>query len=130
MYIYLDMFEYLRRPERKRKRKELILNVTERASILMVAGHSINEIVNATMQVEEIQKQRRETLQKEANNNNGGWERLAQILEQTGRLPKEILNTTGDILTSTGGKLLNGDKNSMGGGGGGKQPRTVPARSA
>jgi hypothetical protein len=112
----LDLYEYLRRSQRKSKRKDLILSVTERASILLQAGHSIDEIVHATLQVEELQKQRRETLQK------NGWERFSQLLLGGGgggggehhnttttgrRLPKGILSTGGMQL------LLNGVKGAM-----------------
>ena len=99
----LDMYEYCRQDERK-VGKKLVLPVQRRAQILLRAGYSLEKIGNAVMEVEMIQKQRRETLSKQ------GWDRVAQVLESTGRIPKGlmkgVLGTTGDILTTTGGLVL------------------------
>jgi hypothetical protein len=152
--IDLSMYEYLRTaksggggggggqlPKRRvqQQRKELLLSVTTRARLLMQAGYSLDEIGNATMTVELIQKQRRETLQK------SGWAKLGTLLETTGKLPKGIMNMSGDILLTTGGFLLSGVKLVTGTGGSSgsgtgsgsntnnnkdDSQRTVPARSA
>jgi hypothetical protein len=129
-----------RRQQQQRRKKEMLLSVTARARLLMQAGYSLDEIGNATMAVELIQKQRRETLQK------SGWAKLGTLLETTGKLPKGIMNMSGDILSTTGGFLLSGVKLVTGGTTGGSgsgsgsstnnnnskedSQRTVPARSA
>jgi hypothetical protein len=124
--------------QRVQQQRKLLLSVTTRARLLMQAGYSLDEIGNATMAVELIQKQRRETLQK------SGWAKLGTLLETTGKLPKGIMNMSGDILSTTGGFLLSGVKLVTGTGGSGSSSssgsasntnkedsqRTVPARSA
>ena len=117
----LEIYEYMikrqRHEERQIKGKEEAgyyhskkLSVPPRAQILIEAGYTIDEIANAVMQVQEIQKQRAESIQA-----NGLGERL-------------------QLLVQTSGKRLSikGVLNSFGGGGTASTPKrkTVQARSA
>jgi hypothetical protein len=84
----LDIFEYMVKKQDhddddcKRSTKELRLSVPKRAQLLMNAGYGIEEIANAVMQVQEVQKQRAESIQ-----TNGLGERMQMLMETTGRLP-------------------------------------------
>jgi hypothetical protein len=57
----LDLYEYMR-GERRRGRKQLAMNVTDRAQLLLRSGYDINEIAAATMEVDEIKKQRADSM--------------------------------------------------------------------
>jgi hypothetical protein len=101
----LEMYEFVRREERKTDRRQLLIPVERRGKLLLRIGFSIEEIAQATMDADETKEQRQETLRKQ------GWDRMALILETTGKIPKGImkgvLGTTGDILSTTGGLLAN-----------------------
>lgn len=123
----LDMYEYCKKnksptsnKERKRRLKELQMDVPTRAQILLKAGYTLDEIANATLKVEQIQKQRQESI---SHNPPPGWETMTNVLEATGKLPKGILTATGNVMSATGGLLLGGVKNIV-------KPRNVNARSA
>jgi hypothetical protein len=96
----MELYEYVRKGERKRDRRQLIIPVEKRGRILLKRGYSIDQIAEATMNADEIKEQRRETLRKQ------GWDRFGMVLESTGKIPrgvmKGVLGTTGDILATTG----------------------------
>ena len=124
--VDLDMYEYCKKSKtsskmsRKRRMKELQMDVPTRAQILLQAGYSLDEIANATLKVEQIQKQRQESI---SHNPPPGWETMSNVLEATGKLPKGILTATGNVVSATGGLLLGGVKNIV-------KPRNLGARSA
>jgi hypothetical protein len=57
----LELYEYMR-GSRRYGRKQLAMEVTDRAKLLLSSGYDIVEIANATMEVDEIKKQRAESL--------------------------------------------------------------------
>ena len=59
--LNLELFEYMR-GARRRGRKQLLIDVSERAQLLILSGYSIDEIAAATMEVDEIKKHRAESL--------------------------------------------------------------------
>jgi hypothetical protein len=99
----VDIYEFLRKGNR-RSRRRLILDVPTRAEILLSpAGFEMREIVDATLAVQAIRKSRVESLKIQ------GWQRLTIALETTGTLPMGVmhgvLGTTGQIVSTTGGLL-------------------------
>ena len=122
MTMDLDMYEYCKSSssQPRRRRKALIMDVPTRAQMLLESGFSLEEIADATLKVEKIQKQRKESV---AHNPPPGWETIGNILETTGKLPKGILTATGNVVSTTGGILLNSVKAVV-------KPRTIQARSA
>lgn len=59
----LQLYEYMRCDQRRHGRKNLLtMSVPDRARLLMESGYSIEQIAGAVMRVEEIQKQRSESL--------------------------------------------------------------------
>jgi hypothetical protein len=105
----LDLYEHLRAGSRRHKRT-LLLNVPQRATILLKAGHPLEDIVEATMKADLIRKSRVENLKKQ------GWERRigTTVFETTGRIPKGLVNgvlgATNGIFTTTGGILVSTSK--------------------
>lgn len=57
----LDLYEYMR-GDRRHGRKQLCIPVQDRAQLLLESGYSLNKIADATLAVEEIKKQRSESL--------------------------------------------------------------------
>lgn len=57
----IDLYEYMR-GERRHGRKQLTISVSDRAQLLLQSGYDINEIAAATMEVDEIKKQRAESM--------------------------------------------------------------------
>lgn len=96
----LELFEFIRWDERRSDRKHLIIPVEQRGQLLLRSGYTIDQIANATVKADEIKEQRQGTLRKQ------GWDRMAMVLETTGKIPKGImrgvLGTTGDIISTTG----------------------------
>jgi hypothetical protein len=92
----LDFYEYLRQPERRQSRKELMIPAHIRSHILFGAGYSAEEIVSTSLEMERIKKLRIETLQ------NQGWDRLTMIMIRTGKLPAGIVN---GVVEKTGGSF-------------------------
>jgi hypothetical protein len=90
----LEMYEYTRRP--RRTRKQLHMSVHRRGHLLINAGHSLEEIGNATMQVQLDRKHRADSL-----SSHGNWDRVKELLETTGKLPKGILGGVGTITGET-----------------------------
>ncbi len=87
----LDLYEYMR-GERRHGRKQLVIPVQDRAHLLLTAGYSLNKIADATLAVEEVKKQRSESLK------GGNLERFGNILEKTGRLPGDFLNGMANLV--------------------------------
>ena len=81
----IDLYDYLREGQR-RPRKELSIPVPHRAQILMQAGYQIDEIADALLKVEAVQKQRAESAK-----SSGLGDRFQIALEKTGKLPMGIL---------------------------------------
>jgi hypothetical protein len=81
----IAMYDYLRESQR-RPRKSLRISIANRALLLMQAGYSIDQIVDAVMKVQVIQKQRTESLQ-----STGLGERVQLLMETTGKLPMELM---------------------------------------
>jgi hypothetical protein len=92
----LEMYEYTRKT--RRTRKQLHIPVHTRGHLLLRAGYSLQEIGNATMQVQVDRKLRAESLSA-----HGNWNRVRMMLETTGKLPKGIAEITGETLKLGGG---------------------------
>jgi hypothetical protein len=122
---YIQTFDMLRQPKRRTSRKELVMNIEKRTNIVLKAGYSLHEIAAAALEVEAIRDSRRACLKTQ------GWERMVTMLENTGRVPvdvmKGILSSTGGMiaLTRTGGLLRSTGRSLRK-----LEPKTVPARSA
>jgi hypothetical protein len=86
----LDLYEYVR--GERRQGKELAMPVKRRARLLSRAGYSLEEIGNASMEVQMVKKLRAETLKKK------GWDRANIILETTGKLPRGIVNGLASLV--------------------------------
>jgi hypothetical protein len=83
----LDLYEYMR-GERRHGRKQLVIPVQERAQLLLESGYSLNKIADATMAVDEIKKQRSESLK------GTNVERFGSLLKGMGNLVlKPVRNT-------------------------------------
>ena len=98
----LEIYDFCRQSERKSRRK-LIMTFERRNQLLIKAGYTMEEVMDAAMEAAAIQKSRRESLEGQ------GWERFVTVLESTGKLPRGImrgvLGTTGEILSTTGGLI-------------------------
>mmetsp|Transcript_149204 Transcript_149204/g.212073 ORF Transcript_149204/g.212073 Transcript_149204/m.212073 type:complete len:146 (+) Transcript_149204:67-504(+) len=79
----VELYDFLRKDQRKTSRKSMVMSVPQRAQILMGAGYSIDEIAETVILMEEIQKQRAESIKSSGGLN----EKMMEILETTGRLP-------------------------------------------
>jgi hypothetical protein len=88
----LELHEYTQSGNRRHGKKQLTLSVQRRAQILLQAGYTIEEIANATMEVDRVKTQRADSLK------NQGWDRTHMILETTGKLPKGILTGMANLL--------------------------------
>jgi len=86
----VDLYEYIR--DDRRDRSSLRLPVQRRAQILLSSGYSLEQIATAALNVAEIKKFRSESLKKQ------GWERASLLLENTGKLPKGLLNGMASLL--------------------------------
>jgi hypothetical protein len=111
--LLFDIYDSLRREQRERRsggrtrhsttRKYAPLvrriPVATRGEILLQAGYSLDEIGMAVMEINHIQKLRRETIALQ------GWsDRFNSILESTGKLPKDLMN--GVLAFATGKKII------------------------
>ena len=81
----IALYDYLRESQR-RPRKSLGISVPRRAQLLIQAGYSIDQIADAAMKVQAIQRQRAESLQA-----TGLGERVQLLLETTGKLPMGLM---------------------------------------
>lgn len=81
----IELYEYLRRDER-RHRRALHMSVPRRAQILLNAGHSIDEIADAVLKVQVIQKQRTDSFK-----GSGFNDRLQLVLQTTGKIPLNMM---------------------------------------
>jgi hypothetical protein len=82
--LNIDLYERFSKLQQGRRaslgsRSDLTLPVQQRARILMRAGYSIHEIVNAAVEANRIKKERAETLERR------GWERLDLFRESASR---------------------------------------------
>jgi len=89
----LDIYEYLREPER-RHRKRIIVSNSKRTKILMNSGYTVDDIAEMTMQVEDAKRVRAENALEAVNLSNNAWfknintnimELLSGAAEGTGR---------------------------------------------
>ena len=87
----LDLYEYMR-GERRHGRKQLVIPVQDRAHLLLSSGYSLATIADATLSVEEVKKQRYESLK------GTSLERFGSILEKTGRLPGDLINGVANLV--------------------------------
>jgi hypothetical protein len=124
--VDVDMYEVIRKKKR-RKGKRLVMGVEERASAVLGAGYTLEEIAGCVMKVNAIQQQRIQSIQ------NASWDRFSSTLIQiTGRtlfFPKEIVvgvvGTTGKVMGTTGTvlkRMVTGGKN--------QRPKSVNASTA
>lgn len=81
----MEFFEYMREGQRRSDRKRLVIPVPERAKLLMRAGYTIEEIATAVMLVQELQRQRAESLKGTAG------EAFMDLVGKTGKLPMNMV---------------------------------------
>ena len=93
-----EMYEYTRVP--RKTRKQLYMPVQTRAILLLKGGYTLEEIGNATHQVEVDRKHRADSLNSQSN-----WRHVRMMLEQTGKLNKGIMDMTGETLKMGGGLI-------------------------
>jgi len=79
--VDLDFYEYCRIPER-RPRKKMILSVRRRANTLLSSGYSLEQIANATLEVEKTKQLRAESLRSAGWSD--PWALLSGAVETTG----------------------------------------------
>lgn len=77
----INLYDYLRSSQRKSSKKKFQISVPRRAQMLIKAGYSIDEIANAVLMVEEIQRQRQDSAQSAG----GLGERVQDLLSNTGK---------------------------------------------
>lgn len=94
----LDLYEYMH-PQRRHGRKQLAIPVQDRAQILLKRGYSLTDIASAAMTVEEIKRQRAETLRTSLKVS--PLERAGALLEKTGKLPMGIFNGAKQMFKPT-----------------------------
>jgi len=81
----MELYEFIRGAQRKSDRKGLLIPVPERAKRLMQAGYSIDEIANAVIAVQELQRQRAESLKGTTG------EAFLDLMGKTGKLPMTVV---------------------------------------
>jgi len=86
----LELYEYMR--GERRKRSKLAIPVQKRAKLLLESGYSLDDIADATLEVEEVKKQRADSLK------GSPMERAGAILEKTGKLPKGLLTNLSKMV--------------------------------
>eukprot|EP00934_Nitzschia_sp_Nitz4_P006731 Nitzschia sp. Nitz4//scaffold39_size137210//88015//89107//NITZ4_003210-RA/size137210-processed-gene-0.95-mRNA-1//1//CDS//3329550416//6721//frame0 len=126
--VDVDFYEYCRCPERK-SRKKLILSVRRRAGFLLGSGYSLEEIAQATMEVEKTKELRAASLKSDGWSN--PWEILSGAVETTGTALKRadvlgvgavvgagvqgmntVVGVGADVTMQTGKLLVSGAKSS------------------
>ena len=85
------LYEFMRSD--RRHGRELIIPFQERARLLLDVGYSLEELGEATLSVYKIKKQREESMR-----SHPGWERASEIIEKTGKLPKNILSSFSALM--------------------------------
>ena len=81
----LEIYEYMREGQRRSDRKRLVISVLDRAKLLMRAGYSLEEISGAVLIVQELQRQRAESLKGTAG------EAFKDLVGKTGKLPMSMV---------------------------------------
>eukprot|EP00934_Nitzschia_sp_Nitz4_P002073 Nitzschia sp. Nitz4//scaffold12_size214221//188083//188523//NITZ4_001532-RA/size214221-processed-gene-0.129-mRNA-1//1//CDS//3329535116//2073//frame0 len=81
----LGLYEYMRGP-RRHGRRELAIPVQERSRMMLNDGYTLEDIANTVLEVEEIKRNRADSLRGTA------MERAGSFIEKTGKLPMGILN--------------------------------------
>ena len=89
------------KPKRRRRRK-LLISVSQRAILLLAAGYSIDEIADASMDAQSVKDSRKLSLE------NQSWDRVHFLREATGdavaglvQVPTMALQQTGKMLRKT-----------------------------
>ena len=93
----IDMYEYTRKE--RRPRKHLAIPVEVRGQILLKMGYSIEELAMATMESEEIKRQRVESMKASSSPAN-------MIMDRTKDLPKNVVNGMARLFTMTNGQPI------------------------
>eukprot|EP00529_Nitzschia_sp_RCC80_P035665 CAMPEP_0113482596 /NCGR_PEP_ID=MMETSP0014_2-20120614/23001_1 /TAXON_ID=2857 /ORGANISM="Nitzschia sp." /LENGTH=176 /DNA_ID=CAMNT_0000376119 /DNA_START=127 /DNA_END=657 /DNA_ORIENTATION=- /assembly_acc=CAM_ASM_000159 len=91
----IDMYEYTRKE--RRSRKHLAIPVEVRGQILLKMGYSIEELAMATMESDEIKRQRAESMRSSPAN---------MIMDRTKDLPKNVVNGMARLFTMTNGQPI------------------------
>jgi hypothetical protein len=76
----------------RRRRRKLLITVSNRAILLLAAGYSIDEIADASINAQQIKYGRQESMQ------NQSWDRLNMMMETTN-------STLGTLMENTGKKI-------------------------
>jgi hypothetical protein len=85
----VDIYQYdILVGDERRSRDDLKLSVSDRAGMLLRAGYTIDEIVEAVELAEHDRKLREESLQ------NQKWDRVNELMLRTGRKVKRVLSVT------------------------------------
>ena len=99
--------------QRRTNPKDLIIPAHHRCQMLFMAGYSLDDIVQVTLEVRAARKLREETLQ------NHGWDRFSKFIGRTGKLPKGLLSGASSTLRRvqttmrTGGKISSTTANTL-----------------
>jgi hypothetical protein len=88
----LELYEYTR--QRRRTRRQLAIPVDVRGQILLKMGYTIEELANATMEVEDVKRQRAESMR-----SSNMMDRTKLVLTSTGELPKNVVNGMAKLFT-------------------------------
>lgn len=70
----------------------MAIPVQKRAMLLLESGYTLDDIADATLEVEEVKKQRADSLK------GSPMERAGSILEKTGKLPKGLLTNLSKMV--------------------------------
>lgn len=118
MTVDVDMYEAIRKTKRRKGKR--VMSVEERATIVLGAGYTLEEMARCVMKMNDIQRERIRSIQ------NAGWDQFSSnLVHITGRtlfFPKDIVvgvvGTTGTVMKgvvgSTGGvlkRMVTGGKN-------------------
>lgn len=86
------------KPKRRRRRK-LLISVSQRAILLLAAGYSIDEIADASMLAQNVKDSRKQSLESQS------WDRVHFLREATGDAVAGLVQMPAMALQQTGKKL-------------------------
>ena len=89
----LNVYESIRGA--RRRRRKLLISVSNRAILLLAAGYTIDDIADASINAQQIKFGRQESMQNQA------WDRVNMMMETTG----DAMGAIGNIMEDTGKKI-------------------------
>ena len=79
----------------RRRRRKLLISVSNRAILLLAAGYSIDDIADASIDAQQVKFGRQESMQNQA------WDRVNMMMESTG----DAIGSIGNMMEGTGKKI-------------------------